>query len=68
MKEMLKDFMFGAGTVLAITTAIFVLITLGEVVGATKDSIRIALAVPFFLYFTYLFGGLTRSVIFKNKF
>jgi uncharacterized RDD family membrane protein YckC len=68
MKEMLKDFMFGVGTVVAIAAAIFVFITIGELVGGTKDSIRLALALPFFLYFTYLFGGLTRSVIFKDKF
>jgi uncharacterized membrane protein YtjA (UPF0391 family) len=66
MKEKLKDFGFGVATVVLIIGLISALIGLGELVGATSDTIRIALAVPFFLYFTYLFGGLTRNIYFKK--
>tara|TARA_B110000977_G_scaffold3464_1_gene4785 strand:+ start:28 stop:231 length:204 start_codon:yes stop_codon:yes gene_type:complete len=66
MKETLKDFGFGILTVAGIVGLISALIGLGELVGATSDTIRIALAVPFFLYFTYLFGGLTRNIYFKK--
>jgi len=66
MKEKLKDFGFGVATVVLIVGLISALIGLGELVGATSDTIRLALAVPFFLYFTYLFGGLTRSIYFKK--
>ena len=66
MKETLKDFGFGILTVAGIVGLISALIDLGELVGATSDTIRLALAVPFFLYFTYLFGGLTRNIYFKK--
>ena len=66
MKETLKDFGFGILTVAGIVGLISALIGLGELVGATSDTIRLALAVPFFLYFTYLFGGLTRNIYFKK--
>ena len=66
MKEKLKDFGFGVATVVLIIGLISALIGLGELVGATSDTIRFALAVPFFLYFTYLFGGLTRNIYFKK--
>ena len=66
MKEKLKDFGFGVATVVLIIGLISALIGLCELVGATSDTIRIALAVPFFLYFTYLFGGLTRNIYFKK--
>ena len=66
MKETLKDFGFGILTVAGIVGLISALIGLGELVGATSDTIRLALAVPFFLYFTYLFGGLTRNIHFKK--
>ena len=66
MKEKLKDFGFGVATVVLIIGLISALIGLGELVGATSDTIRIALAVPFFLYFTYIFGGLTRNIYFKK--
>ena len=66
MKEKLKDFGFGVATVVLIIGLISALIGLGELVGATSYTIRIALAVPFFLYFTYLFGGLTRNIYFKK--
>jgi hypothetical protein len=66
MKEKLKDFGFGAGTVVLIIGLVSALIGLGELVGAANDTIRLAIATPFFLYFTYLFGGLTRSIYFKK--
>lgn len=66
MKETLKDFGFGILTVAGIVGLISALIGLGELVGATSDTIRLALAVPFFLYFTYIFGGLTRNIYFKK--
>jgi len=67
MKEKLKDFGFGVATVVLIIGLISALIGLGELVGATSDTIRLALAAPFFLYFTYLFGGLTRNIYFKKN-
>jgi hypothetical protein len=66
MKETLKDFGFGILAVAGIVGLISALIGLGELVGATSDTIRLALAVPFFVYFTYLFGGLTRNIYFKK--
>jgi hypothetical protein len=66
MKEKLKDFGFGVGTALLIIGLVSALIGLGELVGAANDTIRLAIATPFFLYFTYLFGGLTRSIYFKK--
>lgn len=66
MKEQLKDFGVGVATVLLIAGVIFAFISIGELVGATSDTIRLAIAAPFFLYFTYLFGGLTRNIYFKK--
>ena len=66
MKEKLKDFGFGVATVVLIIGLVSALIGLGELVGATSDTIRLVIAAPFFLYFTYLFGGLTRSIYFKK--
>jgi hypothetical protein len=66
MKEIVKDFGFGAATVIAIIGLVSALIGLGQLVGAADDTIRLALAAPFFLYFTYIFGGLTRSIYFKK--
>jgi|TARA_B110000483_G_C18106955_1_gene508053 hypothetical protein len=66
MKETLKDFGFGILTVACIVGLISALIGLGDLVGASSDRIRLAVAVPFFLYFTYLFGGLTRNIYFKK--
>ena len=61
-----KDFGFGIATVAAIIGIISALIGIGEMVGAADDTIRLALAAPFFLYFIYIFGGLTRSIYFKK--
>lgn len=66
MKEQLKDFGVGVATVLLIAGVIFAFISIGELAGATSDTIRLAIAAPFFLYFTYLFGGLTRNIYFKK--
>jgi|TARA_B110000879_G_scaffold203813_1_gene281835 hypothetical protein len=61
-----KDFGFGLAIVLGAIGIILALIGIGELVGATSDTIRLALATPFFLYFIYIFGGLTRSIYFKK--
>jgi|TARA_B110000240_G_C13507099_1_gene456946 hypothetical protein len=66
MKEILKDFGFGIATVLAVIGIISAFIGLGELAGATSDTIRLAIATPLFLYFTYIFGGLTRNLYFKK--
>ena len=66
MKETLKDFGFGILTVAGIVGLISALIGLGELVGATSDTLRIALATPFFIYFCYIFGGLTRTIYFSK--
>ena len=62
MKEKLKDFGFGVATVVLIIGLVSALFVLGELVGATSDTIRIALATPFFIYFCYIFGGVTRTI------
>jgi len=67
MKEKLKDLGYGVGMVVGICLTVYLLILLGEVIGMTNDSIRIALSVPFFIWFTYLFGGLTRSILDRSK-
>jgi len=61
-----KDLGTGIVLIAGIVAIISGLVFLGEAVNMTKDNIRLALAVPFFLYFTYLFGGLSRSMFFKN--
>lgn len=66
MKEMLKDFGYGIATVGGIFGLIFALISTMEFLGAQDDTIKLMLAVPFFVYFIYLFGGLTRSIYFKK--
>jgi hypothetical protein len=66
MKEIVKDFGFGAATVIGIIGLISALIGLGELVGAANDTIRLVIATPFFLYFVYIFGGLTRNIYFKK--
>ena len=66
MKEIVKDFGFGAATVIGIIGLVSALIGLGQLVGAADDTIRLALAAPFFLYFTYIFGGLTRTIYFSK--
>ena len=63
---MIKDFGFGIATVGAIFGIIFALISTMEFLGAQDDTIKLILAVPFFVYFIYLFGGLTRNIYFKK--
>lgn len=67
MKEKLKDLGYGIGVIAVITTTVYLLILLGEVVGMADDSIRLALATPLFIWFTFLFGGLTRSILNRSK-
>lgn len=67
MKEKLKDLGYGVGVIGGLFLTVYLLILLGEFVGMADDSIRIALSVPFFLWFTYLFGGLTRSILNRSK-
>jgi len=67
MKEKLKDLGYGIGVIATISTTVYLLILLGEVVGMADDSIRLALATPLFLWFTFLFGGLTRSILSRSK-
>ena len=65
MKEKLKDLGMGLLIILGITVSVYAAISLGELVNMTSDQIRLSLATPFFIYFCYLFGGLTRSMLRK---
>ena len=66
MKEIVTDLAYGILFVGIIVGAITGTVMLMEAINMTKDSIRIAIAVPLFLFFCYHFGGLTRSIIFKK--
>ena len=66
-KEIATDLAYGVGVIGMVALVITTLFFLGEAVNMTKDHIRLALAVPFFGYFTYLFGGLTRDMLNRNK-
>ena len=66
-KEIAKDLATGVVMVTGVALVITVLFLLGEAVNMTKDNVRLALAVPFFGYFTYLFGGLTRDMLNRRK-
>jgi CDP-diglyceride synthetase len=63
MNEKLKDLGYGIGVTGGIIGIMFVLISGMELIGLANDTIRLAIAVPFFVYFMYLFGGLTRSIL-----
>jgi len=63
MNEKLKDLGYGIGVTGGIIGIMFVLISSMELIGLANDTIRLAIAVPFFVYFMYLFGGLTRSIL-----
>ena len=63
MNEKLKDLCYGIGVTGGIIGIMFVLISGMELIGLANDTIRLAIAVPFFVYFMYLFGGLTRSIL-----
>ena len=62
-----KDLGTGAAITLGIVAVISALIAAGEFVNMTSDQIRLGLATPFFIYFCYLFGGLTRSMLTKKS-
>ncbi len=66
-KEIAKDLAYGAGVIGTVVVVISGLFLLGDAINMTKDNVRLALAVPFFGYFTYLFGGLTRDVLNRRK-
>ena len=66
-KEIATDLAYGVGVIGMVALVITTLFFLGEAVNMTKDNVRLALAVPFFGYFTYLFGGLTRDMLNRNK-
>jgi len=66
MKEIITDLAYGILFVGIIVATISGVIFFMEAINMTKDSIRIALFVPLFLFFCYHFGALTRSIIFKK--
>jgi hypothetical protein len=66
-KEIATDLAYGVGIIGMIALVITTLFFLGEAINLTKDNVRLILAVPFFGYFTYLFGGLSRDVLNRNK-
>jgi len=66
MKEIITDLAYGILFVGIIVATISGVIFFMEAINMTKDSIRIALFVPLFLFFCYHFGGLTRSILFKK--
>tara|TARA_X000000950_G_scaffold283858_2_gene385663 strand:+ start:329 stop:541 length:213 start_codon:yes stop_codon:yes gene_type:complete len=62
-KEIAKDVGFGLALVGGIAGTLYGLITFMELVNMTKDSIRLMIATPLFLYFCWSFGGLTRHIL-----
>ena len=62
-----KDLGTGAAITLGIVAVISALIAAGEFVNMTSDQIRLGLATPFCIYFCYLFGGLTRSILTRKS-
>ena len=62
-KEIAKDLGFGVALVAGIGLSFYALISFLEMVNMTKDSIRLLIATPLFLYFCWAFGGLTRSIL-----
>ena len=67
MSEKIKDFAYGAGFIIVVVGSILGVYELGEMVGLSRDNVFTMLAVPFFIYFSYVFGGLTRSVFGSKK-
>ena len=67
MKEIVTDLAYGILFVGIIVGTISGAVMLMEAINMTKDSIRIALFVPLFLFFCYHFGGLTRSILNKKS-
>lgn len=65
-KDALKDLGFGIGAVVSIAAVMFLLIGFMELMNLSDDTIKFALAIPLFLYGTYMFGSLTRDIFTKN--
>lgn len=63
MKEIVTDMVYGIVLVGLIFGTIFGATYAMESMNMAKDSIRIAIATPLFLYFCWAFGGLTRSML-----
>ena len=61
--EAAKDAAFGLLLIAGIATTLFAAVSLLELVNMTKDSIRLMIATPLFIYFCWAFGGLTRSIL-----
>jgi len=61
--EAAKDAGFGIALVAGIGATFAGLIFAMEAVNMTKDSIRLMIATPLFIYFCWAFGGLTRSIL-----
>jgi len=66
-KEIAKDLAYGVGVIGLVVLVITTLFLLGEAVNMTKDNVRLAMAVPFLGYFSYLFGGITRDLLNRRK-
>mgnify|MGYP003982818377 FL=1 len=64
--EASKDIGFGIALVAGIAATFAGLIYFMELVNMTKDSIRLMIATPLFLYFCWAFGGLTRDILKRN--
>jgi hypothetical protein len=64
--EVAKDAGFGLALIGGIAITLFAAISLMELVNMTKDSIRLMIATPLFIYFCWAFGGLTRSILKRN--
>jgi hypothetical protein len=67
MLEKMKDFAYGAGFIVVVIGSILGVYELGEMVGLSRDNVFAMIAVPFFIYFSYVFGGLTRSIFGSKK-
>lgn len=67
MQEKIKDFLYGAATIAALIGIIAGSYELGEMVGLSRETVWYATLVPFFIYFSYVFGGLTRSILKSKK-
>ena len=63
MIEIAKDAGMGLALVGGIAATLTTLIFAMEAVNMTKDSIRLMIATPLFIYFCWSFGGLTRSIL-----
>jgi hypothetical protein len=66
IKEIAKDLGFGIAAVAVVVGTMFTIISLLEMINMTEDNIRLAIAIPFVIYFCWMFGSLTRSIYFKD--